>query len=257
MKTLFVKIIIIVLSVSLLSFSDLSIAAEKASTSLADVWVVVPQRGKEAEFEKALKQHIQYRAKQGDVRKWKTYVPSIGDNLNRYIIRYCCVTWSDVDEYVAWSKKKKTGDHWNNNVDQYVASYSRYFSRIDQENGSWPEQDPGFKYFAVSSMQPRMGQGMAIGKSKKLISDYAKAMKWPFAWSWSSSIGGKSSISLVVPYKNYAGMTPPEKSFSQALAAHLGDPKKSAQILKDWSSNFKSSTYTVYALREDLSMMKK
>ena len=79
-------------------------------------------------------------------------------------------------------------------------------------------------------------------------------MKWPYSWSWSRKIGGKEGLSLVVPYKNYAGMTPPDKSFAKMLSEHLGDEAKADKIFKSWSDNFHSTTYTVYVLRDDLSM---
>jgi len=38
------------------------------------------------------------------------------------------------------------------------------------------------------------------------------------------------------------------------LAKHLGNKEKAKKLLSRWSSHFKSVSYNVYVLREDLSM---
>mgnify|MGYP000483515815 CR=1 FL=1 len=110
------------------------------------------------------------------------------------------------------------------------------------------------QYFAVTDYRVKMGKSGSVAQGKKSLSDIAKAMKWPYYWSWSEQIGGKSMISLVVPYNNYAAMAPPEMTFYQAVSKHLNDADKTQAIFKQWSSNFKSTNYTVYRQRADLSM---
>ena len=51
-----------------------------------------------------------------------------------------------------------------------------------------------------------------------------------------------------------AGMEPPEKSFAEFLTEHMDSPEEAIELLGSFSKSFKSSEYTVYRLREDLSM---
>ena len=54
---------------------------------LAEMWVIVPKPDHRNEFFAALKEHMAFRAEQGDPREWQTYTPLLGDNLNRVAVR--------------------------------------------------------------------------------------------------------------------------------------------------------------------------
>ena len=86
------------------------------------------------------------------------------------------------------------------------------------------------------------------------MSSLAKEHGWPRHWSWSSRTGGNGGISIASPYENFAGMEPPEQSFGEFLIEHMDSPEEAAELLSNFSTSFKSSTYTVYRLRDDLSM---
>ena len=258
MNTKISKIIIFIFITSFLITPYITYAAEEEKQpSLADSWIVTPKAGKNSDFEKAFKKHIKFRAKKGDPRVWQTYVPTIGDNLNSYIIRSCCIKWEDIDSYAVWSEKNKIQENWDKNVDKYVATYSHHYNQLDFENSRWPEKDDHFKLFAVTSYKTKVGSGKKIEQSKKKISDYAKKMKWSYSWSWSWGIGGSSNLNLVVPYANYAGITPPKKGFAQVLSDHLGSEAKAQEVLDSWNDNFESTSYSIYQLRDDLSMSDK
>ena len=256
MKNILLKIVICSWLL-VLGGGQMVLAAHHKPASLADVWVMVPNHGQQVAFEKAFIKHVKFRASKGDPRTWKVYRPAIGTDMGRYIVRYCCTKWKEVDGYQQWQTDNKVLEHWNANVAQYVDHYQHFYSRIDMKNSHWPKESKGFKYFAVTSYQLKMGSAKSVAEGKKLLSDNAKAMKWPYLWSWGNTIGGKGGLSLVIPYKNYAEMTPPDKTFSEALAAHMGDEAKAAKVLTAWSQNFESTEYTVYRLDEKLSMVEK
>ena len=251
-KVIFKTFIVSLLAIMQFSFS--AFAADEKPPSLADAWIIVPNAGQQAQFEQAFKEHIKYRASKGDPREWNTYVPVIGNNLNFYVVRFCCTAFKDVESYIKWDNDNKINEHWNKNVGQYVESYQHYYSRLDFTNSNWPEGDTNYRYFAVTDYKAKMGAGKSISDGKKMLSETAKAMKWPYSWSWSWQIGGEGGLSLVIPYEGYAGMAPPEKSFAAAFSEQIGDEKKAADALKSWSDNFHSTSYTVYAIRDDMSM---
>ncbi len=228
--------------------------ADPKSNNIADAWIMVPNAGQEGEFEKAFNAHLKFRAAKGDPRSWHTYVAVTGSNLNHYIVRYCCTKWGDIDAYNEWSDNNEVQQHWNANVAQYVESYQHHFDELDLENGKWPEKDPGFKYFGITDYKVKAGHGQSTAEGIKALSSNAKDMKWPYSWAWIWAVSGESNLSLVIPYKNYADMTDPEITFDKALATHLGSEEKAGEILKAWSNNFKKTSYTIYRLREDMSM---
>lgn len=252
-KVNFVKTFNCLLVSTVLLFSTLVQGAESKS-NLADVWKMVPNEGQSAQFESAFKAHLKFRQKQKDPRSWQTYAPVIGKDISFYIVRHCCLAWADLDSYQQWSKETGVLEHWNKNVAPYVRDYEHYLNELDFANSNWPESNKGMQYFAVTQYRVKMGKGASIAEGKKTLSSYAKEMKWPYYWSWSDQIGGKEGLSLVIPYSNYADMAPPEESFYQAIVKHLKDEDKTKAIFKQWSGNFKSTDYTIYRIRPDLSM---
>ncbi|WNC70811.1 hypothetical protein RGQ13_11780 [Thalassotalea psychrophila] len=251
-KVILKSFIVSLLAIIQLSFS--AFAADEKPHSLADVWVMVPNPGQQAGFEKAFQEHIKYRASKGDPRQWQAYTPVIGKNLNYYVVRYCCTAFKDVEAYKKWESDNKMDAHWNENVAKYVAHYEHYYSRIDFKNSNWPDGKNNYKYFAVTDYSVKVGAGKGVSEGKKVLSETAKAMKWPYSWSWTWQIGGDENLSLVIPYENYAEMEDPDKSFSTAFAEQIGDADKAAAVFKAWGENFHSTQYTVYVLREDMSM---
>lgn len=221
--------------------------------NVADSWRVVVKDGHDQEFEEAYKAHLKHRKRKGDTRAWKTYAPILGDDLNHYVIRYCCVSYAEMDGYRAWSVDKKMNDHWNDNVDPHVESYRHYFSELDLENNNWPEEDPGYTMFGVTQWKVKSGRGGAAAAAKKSLSDHAKDGGWPRNWAWSDRIGGKDVLTLVSPYMNYADMKGPEGGFVGFLAGRVGE-EAAGKMLSGFSENFHGSSYTVYRLMDEMSM---
>lgn len=234
-----------------IAFAAPTSAAEK---NLADVWVVKPNPGQWQSFETAFKRHIEYRQQQNDPRKWYVYQPTIGLDLDYYVIRSCCFSWAELDSYREWGKQAKTGDHWSKHVDQYVAHVAHHIAEIDMENSNWPEGDPGFNYFEVVSYYPRPGHGNDINADKKRISDAAKKMNWPESWSWGWIVGGKPQLDLVFGYKDYADMEPVKPSFAEQLGKHMKSDEKAKELLKGWGQHFRGTQTTIYVLNDEMSM---
>ena len=179
-----------------LSLCTLSIQAAEKPPALAEIWAMLVDLKDTANFEKTIKAHNQYRINKGDPRAWKFYTPVTGSNFGVYYIRFCCNEWKDNDSYRAWSSKSKTYDHWRKTGDKYVNKIEHYFDTLDYKSSQWPEKDPGFKYFEVTSFSPKQGMGAKIEARKAEISAAAKAMNWPYNWYWAWRMGGDTQLML-------------------------------------------------------------
>ena len=219
---------------------------------LAEMWIITVKDGMQTEFEKAFATHLQARAKAGDPRAWQVYTPHTGESLNHYVIRFCCFNWADRDAYTEWGKKSKITEDWDNNVDQYVANYGHEYTRMDHENSNWQDNSKQLQFVGVRSFT--LKHGSDVGESVKAISTMAKDMKWDESWSWSYSVSGPATLSLVFPFADFTDMQPPEVSFRKAAIKHLGSEEKVDKMFKKFDSNFKSSEYTIYSHRPELSM---
>jgi hypothetical protein len=88
---------------SMLYLLPLSAVAEDEPGPLAEMWLVTVKNGYLGNFHAALKEHTAFRVENGEPWKWQVYTPVVGKNLDQVAIRYCCVSWADVDSYEQWS----------------------------------------------------------------------------------------------------------------------------------------------------------
>ncbi len=222
--------------------------------NVVDAWYVTVKPGHDAQFVEAFKKHLALRKGKGDPRAWKVYSPVVGDHLDYYVIRHCCSTWADMDSYRAWSAEAGVFEDWNRNVDEHVARYRHLMGALDMANSNWPEDDSDYPYYGVTRFKPKMGQMRQVEAAKKELSDAAKAGNWPRYWSWGNQIGGKSTVYIVSPFKDYASMKPPEPSFFEFLSTELGSERKATAAVARFNDAMQGSSYTVYRRIDDMSM---
>ncbi len=230
----------------------LCVAEDKAPTIISDSWTMTPKEGHAVQFEEALKAHLAIRTEKGDSRLWQTYVAVTGDKLDQYIVRSCCKSWAEQDSYRTWSNEH-LGKHFNETVHPHVKSYNHNFSVIDTENGHWGE-DVDASYVGVTMFNLKPGKSASMSEAIKDMSTIAKDNNWPRNWSWFYPVGGSGGVGLATPYANFAAMAPMEESFYQFLTKHLKSEKKAEKMFKAFNSNIQSTHYTIYRMREDLSM---
>ncbi|MEL6447756.1 MAG: hypothetical protein AAFQ62_07440 [Pseudomonadota bacterium] len=223
---------------------------------LSDVWLMVPKAGMEMQFEESLKTHMAMRASQGDPREWRVYVPVMGNDMDVYQFRSCCHEFADQDRYVAFTTDKGFSDHWNETVHQYIASYEHYMERNDWKHSHMPQDADPAKYYGVTAWKLKEGAGMASESARKKMSMIALENGWgeQSDWLWLTRIGGKPMLMVVSPYADFADMAPPETSFFEFVAEHVGSEEKAEKMFKKFGSGMAASTFTVWTERSDLSM---
>jgi hypothetical protein len=137
-----------------------------------------------------------------------------------------------------------------------VEKSEHYFERMDWKNSPWPEDGGPYKLFAVTEFNIKPGNAAEFNTARDKILQVALDQGWAtgdHAWLWASTIGGKPQESIIIPYKNYAGMDRGEESFSSFLSQHMGDDAAAA-LLKQFASATWSSNYQVWVHQEEYSM---
>lgn len=246
--------IIQTIAILLLILPVLCEADDKPPQVISDSWTMVPKAGQHKEFEEAVKKHMAYRKEKGDPRHWDVYVPVLGDDLNRYIVRSCCQPWDEQDTYRQWSMEN-LGNHFNETVDPYVEKYIHNFSEIDMANSNWGE-DVDASYVGVTYRTVKSGKGQQANAAIAAMSKLAKESGWPYNWSWSTPVAGEYRIGLAVPYKNFASMQPPEENFYQFAQKHM-TVKDAEKMFKEFNDAFSNSHYNIYRHDKTLSMQSK
>lgn len=252
------KTLILGLFASLFCLLPLTVMADDQPPPLAELWLVTPKTGQQGDFMGALKEHMAIREEHDDPWKWQTYTVSVGKNIGQVAIRYCCINWADVDSYEQWNKDNPdVTSHWEEKVDQHVEKYEHYFEQLDWQNSNWTEGSGPSRFFGVTEWTIKGGHGTDFTTAREKMSQIAINQGWASAdrnWLWTTSIGGGSTQSLVVPYKNYADMAPGEESFYAFIVKQLGSEEAAGELFKSFSSAARRTNYTVWELQPGLSM---
>lgn len=228
------------------------------ASPLAELWITVPKAGHEQQFNEGLKNHMAFRSEQGDPWRWSVYTPLLGDDLGRIAVRSCCHTWADVDAYSEWLKENAAvGAHFGEHVAPHVEKYEHYFEEIDWANSHWNSEAGPYTYFAVTNFTLKAGQADEFHAAREKMSQIAINQGWADStrsWLWATTIGGKPSVSVIVPYKNFAGMASAGEGFADFLARQLGSAEAAAQLMDQFSESTWGSEYQVWVHENSLSM---
>ena len=254
------KILILSLFTGLLYLLPISVMAADEPGPVAEIWIVTAKTGYMGNLQEAFKEHLAVRVKHGEPWNWQTYVPVVGDGLNRIGIRHCCVNWADVDSYQHWDRSNpEVLADWYEKVGPHVEKMEHYFERVDWSNSHWNEGADSSRLYGVTEWAIKGGHGADFAAAREKMSQIAINQGWANTernWAWMTTVGGRSTESIVIPYKNYADMAPGEESFFQFLSKHLGSEEAAGDLLKSLSAASWGSSYTVWEHRPDLSMSK-
>ena len=257
MKKTTTKLILGLLA-GLICLLPLSAMAQDKPPPLAEFWMVTPKAAHIGEFQAAFKEHVEFRQAHGDPWKWQVYTSIVGNELNRYAIRYCCVNWADLDEYQKWNEANPQVDgHWIENVAPHVEKLQHFYDEIDWNNSNWTADAGPFRYFAVTEWGLKSGHEMDFSAARKVMSQVALNQGWATAdrnWIWTTTIGGPDTEAIVIPHVNFASMAPGEETFYDFLAKHMGSAEAAGDLMKKFSAATSGSEFTIGEHLPELSM---
>lgn len=236
-------------------FLIIPVMAQDTAPNQVESWIVTPKAGHQAKLEAAIKEHMAALSEMDAPQSWQTYQPVTGGNIDTYIFRSCCHSWADRDAFTAWDNKPGNGlEHWMTNVDPHVERYEHHFSSMDFDNSNWPAEQVGSPALVgVTYFNIKPGHTTSFQNSVTMLSDMAKEGGWDSYWSWGTAVSGGNTVYLANPYKNYADMEPPEKSFAEFLMDHMDSEEHAMGMLDNFSSHIASEEYVIYRHRPDLS----
>jgi hypothetical protein len=246
------------LAAALLLCAPAALPAADNPPPLVDIWVMTPKEGSSAEFSKALAEHMAVRKENGDPRVWSAYTPLLGDDLGRVAVRYCCFNWADHDAYTEWSENAENiRKHFTENVAPLIGHVAHYFERMDWSNSHWNLDGGPYTYFAVTEFKLKNDKLGQFDAARDKISQIALNQGWAtpeHSWIWSETIGGKPSVSIVIPHKNFADMDEGEQTFMDFLSENLGSPEAASALMQEFSEATWSSSFQIWKLEDEMSM---
>jgi hypothetical protein len=219
---------------------------------IARVYFVDVKSGENAAFEKAFKEHIEWRKLNNDPWIWDVMQVVNGNYLGDYVIRSGNHHWADFDAYEEFATKGASA--FNQAVGPYINGVRGIITRVDLENIQWTIGDDAINYLQIVDYHIKMdGQFQFQGVIKKIHEAIVKT-SWPVNYAWEmTENGGKGAVStLVLPYENWAAMKGPEKELPAVVAEVFGEVE-AQKIFEAFSGSVKTVESHVIRLRRDLS----
>ena len=221
--------------------------------NLARLYFVKVKSGHGVEFEASLKEHAQWRKQAGD--PWTWYVSQVvnGENLGDFVIRSGGHTWEDFDSYSEFLLKGSL--QFNKTVGPHIESISGSITATDTNNINWYPDNEDVNLISVITYHLKPGQGRAFRevayKIGAAIREDKREAYFSHEWLVNGSYG--PAVSLILPYKNWAGMQGPEESFRDFLARVMGS-EEVQKLFEKMSSTYHSRKSRIIQVRRDLSV---
>jgi hypothetical protein len=225
------------------------------TANIAQVYVVTPEDHMDMQFEAALAQHAQWRRDTNDPWSWMVYQVVTGEDVGDFLIRSSGHTWADFDAYDAGFGPQGFAN-WMEHVGPLVESVDAVITAADTTNYDWPE-DPSsvtlihlITFELVPGKEPAFFE--AVGKFHQAIqqSDY------PMHYGFGSLLAGGEgpSVTLALPFANWAAMQGPDKQMATMLAEVYG-PAGAQELFEQFNATFSSTESIIIRARPDLSVM--
>ncbi len=229
--------------------------AQAQMNNLARMYFVTATPGHGAQLETAIKEHAQWRKQSGDPWTWMVYQIVSGEHLGDFVIRSGDHSWADFDAYDA-GFGTKGGAHWEEHVMPHVASITGTINVVDTTNVRWPEDQSKINLLAVYTYHLKPGKEQAftqaVGKIHKAIVEHKYPTYYGFDWT---AIGpGGQTVSLVLPFENWAAMQGPEEELGAFLVRAMGQ-EEAMKTFEQFDSTYHASESMVVLLRRDLSVL--
>ncbi|GAA4867524.1 hypothetical protein [Luteimonas vadosa] len=240
----------LILLVATFALSPLLAAAQENNVSSA--WVLWPKAGHTEQFEKAIREHAEWRKKAGEGFTWNIYQPTVGDDLGHYTIFSGGHAWADFDKNQKWSMDSKASAAFNRDVAPHVERVSHYFYENEDDISYW-NVDRQFPMYAVTRMKLGPGQYGNFRAAVSKAREAATAQKYGGNWLLRSVTGGQDDMTLVIPHDSYASMSGPSPTFIEVMAKHMGGQDKAVKNMTAIQSAIEGGDTTIYVFRPDLS----
>jgi hypothetical protein len=174
--------------------------------------------------------------------------------LGEFVIRSGGHTWADLDNYMEFSLKSV--ENWTSNVVPHIETISNVITRVDTTNISWFQNADDVNLLSIITYHLKPGQeqvfNQAVSKIHKAIQENNR--EGHYAFEWNVNGGPLPTVSLVLPFRNWADMQGPEEPFGVFMARVLGE-EGAKQLWSDLNSTYHTMESVIIRVRRDLSVI--
>ena len=239
----------------LLCVVALPATAQGQTENIRQAYIHTVPLGMIAQFEEAVKQHVQWRKQNNDPWEWTWYQVVNGDGLGgiRYLVRSGNHRWADLDVRYAWEDRVGAGRHFASTVGPYVESEDSSIAQLDDALSRPLDDYSAITLFAVTEFDVRLP-----GQFREAITRIGEGLdrgNWERSYQWLIETygGGTTDATLVIPAENWAGLAPPAKPLPMLLAEVYGE-QEANELMQQFASSIRSQNSFTLRVRPDLSL---
>ena len=226
--------------------------AQGQTENIAQGYVHTVQLEMIAQFEEAVKQHVQWRKQNNDPWEWTWYQMVNGDGLGTYLVRSGNHRWADLDVRYAWDDRVGAAAHFLATVGPFVESEDSSISQLDEALSRPPDDLSAITLFTVTEFDVRL-----LGQFREAITKIGEGLdrgNWGRSYLWQMvANGGTTDATLVVPAENWAALAPPAKSLPMVMAEVYGE-QDANELMQQFASSIRSRNSYTLRVRRDLSL---
>jgi len=229
-------------------------APTQAQQTVARSYSFVPLDGMSAQFEAALKAHLEWRVENGDPWTWSVSTLEVGEGLGEYGLRTSGHTWADMESYDLDFSPKGL-QHYRATVAPLVKSVSSMITTTNEEMSNRPPTGTALAFVTITTFHVRPGRQAEFAEAAAVASQALKDAGWPGHWVWATPLSGGGMgpfMQVVALHERMSDMAEPEPPMLAVLAQAMGQ-----NAFDEWLSDFSESTRgqetIVRRLRPDLS----
>ena len=237
----------------LLCVVALPAAAQGQTENIRQAYIHTVPLGMIAQFEEAVKQHVQWRKQNNDPWEWTWYQVVNGDGLGgiRYLVRSGNHRWADLDVRYAWEDRVGAGRHFASTVGPYIESEDSSIAQLDDALSRPLDDYSAITLFAVTEFDVRLP-----GQFREAITRIGEGLdrgNWERSYQWLMEAygGGTTDATLVIPAENWSGLAPPEKPLPVLLAEVYGE-QEASDLMQQFATSIRSQTSYTLRVRPDL-----
>lgn len=251
------KILVLLLLCLVVGFSALTTSAQaqeqtEKPPNLIIVYSFKAKPDRVAQFEAALKAHLEWAKEAKDPWTWNTWQITTGERYGEYLIISPNHKWADLDEDAEFMQKRIK--NFRLTATPLLESYSREISESDTTNVNWPDDPDYAKIVEIFTYYIKMGQESAFWEVIGKIHQAFVQAKYPAYYLFSSvrTGGDINRVRVILPHPNWADFKEPEKSIEAVLVEVYGQEGAKALGEKIYNAAYKVESM-VLQLRPDLS----
>ncbi|MBZ5544807.1 MAG: hypothetical protein LAO07_14185 [Acidobacteriia bacterium] len=229
--------------------------AQVQPKTVAEVIFLAPKPGSAADFEAAVKRHMQWHRQQNDTWAWIVWEEVNGERMGQYVVGTFGHDWKDFDDRANFEKEDTANAM--SLIGPYIQSLSGSFYAV-RPDLSLARPSPGGPPSAFSSVTTvllKPAGFLEAGEAIKEVNAAIKKSNWPAkpsAWYQLLNGGEGPTLEMVVAREKWADFQPPEKEFGQMLGESYG--KMGAEnLLQKFYGNVRSFHSEIIKFRPDLS----